>query len=516
MTFMAPMSSPTFADRKAARREGTVFLILLGLYGIIVLPILRANEYYNDDIKRALFGRASWDSNGRPLTTFLMRALQAYDHAMVDISPLTQIGAVALLAWTGVLIARRFAIRSPWMAALTTLPLGAQPFYLGNLSFKFDALSMSLAILLALVPVVQRPGTARRWWLGVLALFASLNFYQPAIDVYLVFAFMEIVLAAVEDAPPRVLAQTALSRFLQTLAAMSLYEMIVGIHISGWVRKEATPIHPGHWQQLYRNYLDFYWFVETSFNRRWWIAYAPVLLLLALTPVAMGLRYAVRQHSRNGTLVTVLLAIIAILVPLIASVLALGPMLVLTTPEISPRVLMGIGAWLVTSLLVMRASFERWGRSPRWFWVAACALAVGMASLANAYGNALNEQRLYEARIGARLADDLAQLKSTQGIDSLLIEGSDGYAPVTAHVIDQIPLVQSLITPYIAGGPTFQTNSFLDLYVRGITDLGAQRSPASLQANARLLARVGHTPAVVITSTYMLYVVGHSAVVRFD
>jgi hypothetical protein len=191
-------------------------------------------------------------------------------------------------------------------------------------------------------------------------------------------------------------------------------------------------------------------------------------------------------------------------------------MLVLASPEISPRVLMGIGALLVMSLVVMRASFERWGRSPRWFGVAACALALGMASLASAYGDALNEQRLYESRIGARLADDLAQLKANRGIDSLLIEGSDGYAPVTAHVIEQIPLVRSLITPYIAGGAAFQTSSFLDLYVQGITNLSAQADPASLQAHERLLARLGHTGPVVTTSTYRLYVIDHTAVLRFD
>ncbi|HEV2621795.1 MAG TPA: glucosyltransferase domain-containing protein [Frateuria sp.] len=516
MTYTSPSSSRAVVPGDVAYGERWTFLILFALYGIIVFPILRADEYYNDDIKRALFGRASWDSNGRPLTTFLMRALQAYDHAMVDISPLTQIGAVAVLAWAGVLIARRFAIRSPWMAALATLPLGAQPFYLGNLSFKFDALSMSLAILLALVPVVLDQDTVRRWWLGVLALFASLNFYQPAIDVYLVFAFMEIVHAQVEDAPPRTLARMALSRFLQTLVTMAAYEVTVGIHISGWVKKAATPIHAGQWQQFYLNYLDFYRFVGASLDAHWWTVYAPILLLLGLTPVAVGLRYAAGQRSKIGSFAVVVLAVIALLVPLIASVLALGPMLVLASPEISARVLMGIGALLVMSLVVMHASFEKWGRSPRWFGVAACALALGMASLASAYGNALNEQRLYESRIGARLADDLAQLKATRGIDSLLIEGSDGYAPVTAHVIGQIPLVRSLITPYIAGGAAFQTNSFLDLYVQGITNLSAQADPASAQAHERLLARLGSTGPVVTTSTYRLYVVDRTAVLRFD
>src|SRR5262249_46718944 len=152
-------------------------------------------RYYNDDLKRALIGRTGWDSNGRPLTTLLMKLLQFYDHALIDISPFTQIGAVAILAWAGVLIARRYAIRSPLVAALVAFPLGAQPFFLENLSYKFDSLSMSLALFLALLPVVALREDRRGWWLGVAALFASLCLYQPAFTAFLIFVLVEVVVA---------------------------------------------------------------------------------------------------------------------------------------------------------------------------------------------------------------------------------------------------------------------------------------------------------------------------------
>lgn len=512
------MNSPSqgFSEPHAVRSESTTFVVLLGLYAIILFPILRADRYYNDDLKRALFGHASWDSNGRPLTTFLMRALQAYDHAMVDLSPLTQIGAVAVLAWAGWLLARRYGLRSPWMAALATFPLGAQPFYLENLSYKFDALSMSLAMLLAIVPIVQGQRTRASWWLGVLALFASLNFYQPAIDVYLVFALMEVVLAQLQGTSVDALGKRALSRALQLVVTMTLYELIVGIHISGWVRRQATPIHPGQWRQLYLNYLDFYRFIGASFNEHWWVAYAPALLVLGGLPVVIGLRYAARQRATCSRLVCTLLGLFALLVPLLASVLAIGPMLTLAAPEITPRVLMGVGAMLTSSLLILGVSFGAWGRSPRWFAVLAGWLALGMASVASAYGNAQGEQRGYEAHIGARLADDIAQLKATRGVDAVLIEGSDGYAPVTAHVVEQVPLVRTLIAPYIAGGNTFQTRSFLAFYLKGVTDLDELTDPVTLRSNARLIAAVAQQPAVVTTSSYRLYVEGHAVIVKFD
>jgi hypothetical protein len=501
----------------ARRRDGSVFVILLACYWVVLFPILRADRYYNDDLKRALFGKASWDSNGRPLATFLVRALQAYDRRMVDLSPLLQLGAVAVLAWAGVLIARRYAIRPPWVAALVAFPLGAQPFYLENLSYKFDALGMSVAILLALVPLLRDTGTRRSWWLGVLALFACLAVYQPAMNAYLVFAYMEIVLAQLADMPPRRLLAMALSRAGQAVVGLGLYEALVGIHISGWVAREATPIH-GLWAgvQILDNYRAFYRrFVAASLDVHWWLVYVPVLALLALCPVAVGLRHATGHRAGGGSRAGAIALLVAgLLAPIILSVLALGPMLALAHPEMQPRVLIGVGAMLTASLLVLHAASERWGRSPRWFACAAGALALGMASLASAYGNAAGAQRDYEAHIGAVLGDDLAQLKASRGVDSLLIDGSDGLAPAAAHAAGQIPLVGVLVPPYIAGGASFQTQDFLGFYTQGITDLDAD--PVAAQARAALLAATCASAAVRVTRAYRLYVVGRTAVVRFE
>jgi hypothetical protein len=96
------------SERGETQVVRAVFVRLLGLFALLLYPILQADRPYNDDLKRALLGRASWDSNGRPLTTLLMRALQCYNHAMVDIAPLPQIGAIVVLAWTGARLARRF------------------------------------------------------------------------------------------------------------------------------------------------------------------------------------------------------------------------------------------------------------------------------------------------------------------------------------------------------------------------------------------------------------------------
>lgn len=499
------------------RPGGRVFGILLALYLLILYPILRANRYFNDDLKRALIGHTGWDSNGRPLTTLLMKLLQCYDSALVDISPLTQILAIGVLAWTGVLIARRYAIRSPWMAALVAFPLGAQPFYLENLSYKFDSLSMSLAILLALLPVLSLGAERRGWWLGVISLFASLNFYQPAINVTLIFVLLDVVLAQLHEVPPSQWLKQLVSRILQIGLTILFYQLLVGIHIHGWVGRESQKIHSlGQLPLLATNTADFYRFIGSAFNRQWWTYFLPLLIVLALFPLLIGIRYALTRRTQLAPWRVVAL-VIGSAVLLVAALLCIaGPMLLLLTPEFSARVLMGAGALLVAGLVCMQAALAHWHRSAHWALAAGCVLAAGMCSFASAYGNALAEQKAYEDRIAASLADDLAQLRASNGVREFLLDGTIGLSPITAHIADEFPLINSLIAPYIASKDAFHTTDFLMYYIDGVVNLGPLADPVSRALQSDVLTRAPSTTALRTTSAYSLRVIDKVALVTLN
>lgn len=514
------MSQSTLRDDSIAtspaptREDRSVFAILLALYFLILYPLLRANRYYHDDLKRALVGRTGWDSNGRPLTTLLMKLLQCYDSALVDISPLTQFGAIAMLAWVGVLMARRYAIRSPWMAALVAFPLGAQPFYLESLSYKFDSLSMSAAIFLALLPVVGLRDNRRGWWLGVLALFASLGFYQPAINTFLIFVMLDIVLAQLHEKTPRQLLMQFLSRALQGGLAMLVYQLVIGIHIHGWVAKQSEKIHGWHDLPVIKaNVMGFYTFIGDNLNPQWWRYFAPVLILLALFPIAIGIRYAIKLRRTQPVWVSVVLFATSLLLPLAALACIAGPMLLLLKPEMQPRVMMGVGALLAAALIVMQAALRRWQRSDRWTLSAAGMLALGMCVIASAYGNAMGEQKQYEDRTAAGLAEDLAELRVDHVIHSFLLDGSIGYSPITAHIVEQFPLLHTLIIPYVSVDDVFHTHMYLMYYIPDFTDMRFEARAVDMQREAALLARACQIPAARNTRFYSLYLVDDIAVV---
>ncbi|MFK2905351.1 glucosyltransferase domain-containing protein [Dyella ginsengisoli] len=492
-----------------------VFARLLGLFALLLYPILHADRPYNDDLKRALLGRASWDSNGRPLTTLLMRALQCYDHAMVDIAPLPQIGAIVLLAWTGARLARRFTDASPWLAALLVFPLGAQPFFLENLSYQFDALSMALAIWLAVWPLLL-PTTRRGSGWGIASLFGALCLYQPAINVFLVLTLAELVLTQATDHEAAAGLRTLLRRTVQIAVAMVVYELLVGMHISGWVKRQATPIHG--WREIPRiadNVTAFYGFVGSSFNANWWAVFGTLATLLALACVVVGVRHARSRDPHRSRSQQALLVGLAVTVPGLAMVAALGPMLLLRAPEIQPRVLIGIGALLAAGLLLLRAALRTRAWGDRACTAVAAAFALGMGVIASAYGNAMTDQQHFEQHVAAQLADDLAAWPAATPIRRLAVTGSTGFSPLAEHVISEFPLMRALVPTYLDATHRFATSGWLMFYLPQWVDARRPLLNQPGDDDAALAARCANAPDRVAVG-YRLCVQGDTALVQFQ
>ena len=493
-----------------------VFARLLALYLVLLYPILRANRYYEDDLKRALFGRTGWDSNGRPLTSLLMKLLQCFNYALVDISPLTQIGSVAILAWVGVLIARRYRIRSPWMAALAAFPLGAQPFYLENLSFKFDSLSMSMAVFFALLPILTLTDDRKGWWLGILCLFVSLNLYQAAINAYLTFILLDVAVAKLHHKPPKELWLQFRMRVMQAGAGMLVYQLVIGIHIGGWVKQKTVAIHSvAELPLVTNNIVNYSRFIGSSFNIHWWEYITPIMVLLMFFPFYVGMKYAIAVRSTESFWVGVLVFATGLLLPLAGLLCVLGPILVLASPPISPRMLMGVGALLTSGLIVMQATIRSWKRSDVLALSVGWMMAIGMCTIASAYGNAAGEQKSYEDRIATRLADDLGELRASHVVDYFLVDGTAGYSPLTTHVAEQFPILYYLIPSFIDGDGFYLTHLFFSEYISDIAYFNHNGDAANSRWMNRVLVQACQAPLERRTNAYSLRLVDNVAVVTF-
>lgn len=446
--------SQDIAHQYDPRWYGRVFLWLVSLWFLLILlPILLADRPFNDDVVRQATGAYGWNANGRHLSNLLMRVLALGQSRLVDLSPLPQLLALPLLAIGCLSWLKRIRIRSAQVAVLVAFPIGAQPFFLENLSYQFDAGFMALAVSTALI-------AATHFRLGVaglatttLALIACFSLYQPAINVFLVACMLVLIRDHIDGER---LQKTA----VQLIAAVLLASLIGLLHrtltaqsVSAWVQDHSQILPWRQWPLgIWRNIQAFLSFQLAAFHPRTQMLWTLLAILSAL-PGLICIRTVVpTNRARN-----VWALIPWLLLPIMLLLASLGPMLLLSEPVVLPRVLIGTGM-LIAAVFALGAFCI--DRSPepatrgqtmaKHAWYTANGLFVLIAMThAYAYGNALKAQLQFEHRIVNELRDDLWHLQQTAAVSAVRLDGSMTQAAQTYRIGQNFPFIGRMIWPYL-------------------------------------------------------------------
>jgi hypothetical protein len=498
-----------------SRQELHTFLISLLFYFLIVFPILIADRYYVDDWGHALLGYSKWAEDGRPFTDFLMRILGGR-LPLVDFSPLPQIGTIVVLSYLSVLIARKLELRVPITAALATLPLGANPFFLENLSFKFDSLPMALSVLLALLPILYtRADSWKSCVPGALLLFASLSFYQPSINAFIVFLILEFVLLQFELVSLSRLARSFACRILQLLLGLVLYRLVAALIIRGsyGVQRSAVSLtSPGVLEQ---NWIKSWNFIISSlwYGLRW-----PLILPIvagAILILVIGIRYVNSDPALNSKRLWKIASIVALpVIPFLWLNAAIAVLLVLIDSPIgSCRTLIGMGALLASSLILVSSLLDRIKVPHLWICLLLLIPGYTMTMFASVYGNSLKEQKNYEMNIASSLSDDIYKISADHAINRISIEGNVGFSPFVNHNLGRFRLLGSLVSidlrSDVNGGFARTVLNSYGIDVVPKTTKEQRQQLISQTANTSPVIRTRHYNLYRVDSDLIVYLTGH-------
>ncbi len=495
----------TQAEAKAAR-----FRLFAGLCAAlsvsVLVPILLAGRPCNDDLARSVLGSYGWVDNGRYLSNILMRALQLGASRATDIAPIPQFLAILALGYSGVLLVRRFEIASIPLGILVTLPLGTQPFFLQNLSYRFDSVTMAAAMLCSVSAIAAHDRRWRNWLLGSVALLATFNLYQPAFNVFLVLAIFEIAFEIGRERTSRVVVRLAAWRFSQAIIASVAYKLFFTSGIKDWVADHGETIHSlDALPVVAANSLGFLRYLRDSLGGRLASIFVIVTLVAAVPMIVLGIQRAWRARARSMADATAR-SIFLLLWPVLGLLAAVGPMLLLVDPIFAPRVFPAIGALICAALIAAAHSGPR-----RIAFIAGSICLVVSAITAGAYSSAAGEQMKFEDAIASTMQDDLAQLKSSAHVSRYALVGSAGYAPAAQHAISQFPIVGQLIEPYLAQDRFF-TKSYLLHFRQPLTLIESDGFSESQRAIAFDACA---TPIILTRSAFRIRVVDDLAIIDF-
>lgn len=438
------------------KKDKTLFWGLTVLYGVYILPLILADRFYQDDLSRSLYGVTGWNNDARPLTERLMIWLCG-GFPLGDVFPLPLLLSVLLLAFTVTLYVKRYLPSGGF--SFPALGIGflviANPFFLSNLSYAFDSVTMALALCAAILPYVVPPKKAlwKIFAFSFVLCMITFTTYQPAAGVYVSLWFLELfyMLFATRIDLPRLVVRGA-----ACCCSVVVYKYVV-------LNRYIRPANGGWQPNAYR----FAWRSEEGLvsgitqNLQTLSHYIdlvlqgvplPLFLLLGALIIGGMICAGVTLFRRRRPLYRRIFSLVyLILLPLLMFLGAAGPLLVLSPSSFSISVhsllcLCSLGLWAGGMLTFLPPA-----RGKLWALLFLPCLLFGL-TFSYTYGNALTSQKQYEEYLTYSIVHDIETLNADNACETLTVAGRAPRSRETARLCEKYPIFTELV-------PTYLTNS---------------------------------------------------------
>jgi len=406
-------------------------LFFVGIALLYVYPIIHANFYFQDDLLRALFGYTGWEHAGRPLASIVQLLLSsAKPYMLIDVAPLSQILAAILLALSAFqfneYLKREYHKGIIFASALIIV----NPFFLNNLSYRYDSFSMALGLFLAVqafcLPLKNKLGSKS----SIALLIASLSLYQCDINIFIALVAIEILIFGSQCDLQRVF-NRLYTRFGQYCLAYVSYFFTVGqvfIDEKGSNRSSLVEFGFDGLVAIFTNIGTFVQFCASFFTPVNALALS-ILVLFVLWDFDQVLK---RSEHKKAEIVVLVLAMSVYFLSLF------GPLVLLLDANIGYRSIPSFYMFAPLLIIVSSMARERF----TYIWLIALALPI---IISFQYGVAVGNQRKYEEKISTLILYDLLHYHLVN--KTIYIKGGFKPAPQSNLILQHQPFLAKFAGP---------------------------------------------------------------------
>ena len=423
------------------------FLYGIALYAIALFALLRGDIYYMDDLNSSIID-LSWNHNSRYLGTFLLNDLSTFGKGALDMSPLLQVIAVCFVVISSMILLYLIRGKFDFIGIVASLPLGLSPHFLQNLSYKFDSLTMAMALFFAIVPFLFQSNKRVFCVVSVVSLILMFMSYQAANATYIILSLYFAFFATSQN-----LKQSA--GFLgicaaNLIVASLIYKLTINPIVPLGISDKTIALNSHFFIAVWANLAEY---ATTIFNDFKQMAY---MWLIALNCVLFVINATICANRPK-----IFVVFGATLFLALGFALSFGLYVVLEYPLFHPRAFYGFNAFVAVIAianisLINQVDSCKIRAMLHYF---SCTLAIITAyfliSFANIYGNALKKQDEYLDFRAKLLLQDLSD-KIPRGASITIDISQIGTAPVTARFYSKYGAL--LLIPRLARQDDFWFN----------------------------------------------------------
>ncbi|QKS84890.1 glucosyltransferase domain-containing protein [Pseudomonas bijieensis] len=200
-----------------------VLLFFLAANFLYIFPLVQADYFYHDDGWRALVAGEGWREEGRVVTGFFYNAL-SFGTKAPDLFPLPLFIATASIAFAMRALAFFYFERPAYVHCLVVLPIWYNPFFLQNLSYRYDGPAMALGLVAIIHAVIwRRDSTWQSVWVPALLVALALSIYQVLIGFYIALCCVEVIRRLWEEEPSNQIFVFIARKLLAVLIGVLIY-----------------------------------------------------------------------------------------------------------------------------------------------------------------------------------------------------------------------------------------------------------------------------------------------------
>lgn len=446
--------------------------ILLGLALIYTFPLLTQQSYYIDDLGRSLYGGLGWSGNGRPLADAIFYIIN-FGIPITDSSPLPLILGLTALVMSLAYI-RDYLFGNDYItAALCFMMIIANPFFIENLSYKYDSLTMCLSVAISIM--ASRKSYSRgisNIIIAVTLTIAYLSLYQASLNIYAIFLFTFIFSDITSGKDLKPIIHKAISSLFSLITGYLIYSFFIAKKIvTGDYNIEHSKIielNSNIIESLYYNIVSFYKMISVIFNGAYSLVYYSMLVVLVVSVLIIALKIFLSEQNKAMRITLLAVSSSASLFFII------GPMLLLNSPIYASRILIGMGGVMFFCCYSMYSAFGDKRLIFRIYF--SFVLLISTFFSYGAY-NSINAQFKFEENIVNRISQDIQRLGFGNNAEYIKFMGVEPYTSTNENIIKKHPIMKLLIpriinNDWMWSGVLMQRNPFskkFKLYKNKIT-----------------------------------------------
>lgn len=218
---------------------------------VFFLPFMINNLPYNDDYYKSLWGQSHFIEDGRPFAELVIRSFSFFSHTINNISPLTWIISSILLGSSCYFVCKRTHGNKSFILFFASLLIFISPNYIDNSMYRYDVLTMSLSLSVAIISATVLINNTRSLFIVLFGNFVYFCTYQLSVSAFVIISMLFFVVNISNDKDKKPYLLDLLLKAVSLIASYLVYNAVKPLmHISKYAREMGEMANisdmPGH------------------------------------------------------------------------------------------------------------------------------------------------------------------------------------------------------------------------------------------------------------------------------